>query len=455
MSDSKPEESFSDDFLFPMTSRLSYTSAAESDGEFCGDDTPRRSAAINRNVTSQDSSGRLVRTTSDPSLARQDGTIKSEPGDHIPDYSLPPPYSTQPEIQQATATKRRSHGGDSKYRFPNKQNGGQKPATEEFPSPPEASQGPPAKNGFSSGVFRGQSNDRYAPVPDDTSPPDNKRSQSQPPNVINGKNKKEVGPNGTVPVLPPKIDRQKKPSKKSAAERLFGRSDDKDKGDDESPTNDDISDESPPETRNNGFNSMPPVTENNKKNTFDSNSSSNFDSYNKNSEPGYAYSRSISQPPQNGQPPNGNSHGYSGPSSGKYSQQPSGGPDKYRYSDYKPLPPPKSSIYKPVPPPKPKPFSRSNSQPPSMTESNYMNGNYINSGQQQESEYPQAMHYHSSRVTGIENGYAGTNGNSYPPSSPGAGYSPAGPNRVPNGHSGPPNGHRGGPPNGHPGPPKG
>merc|ERR1719150_2883530 len=38
MSDTKPEESFSDDFLFPMTSRLSYTSAAESDGEFCGEE---------------------------------------------------------------------------------------------------------------------------------------------------------------------------------------------------------------------------------------------------------------------------------------------------------------------------------------------------------------------------------------------------------------------------------
>merc|ERR1719458_1988250 len=47
MSDSKPEESFSDDFLFPMsTSRLSYTSSPESDGEFCGDDTPRRSAQL-------------------------------------------------------------------------------------------------------------------------------------------------------------------------------------------------------------------------------------------------------------------------------------------------------------------------------------------------------------------------------------------------------------------------
>ena len=233
------------------------------------------------------------------------------------------------QIQQST--KRRSHGGDSKYGFPNKHNGGQH-AAEEFPPPPsQGSQGPPAKNGFSSGVFRGQSNDRYAPTPNDMSPPDNKRSQSQPPNVINSKNKKEVGPNGTVPVLPPKIDRQKKPSKKSAAERLFGRGDDKDKGEDESPTNGDISDDSPPENRNNGFNSMPTVTENNKKNTFDSNSSSNFDSYNKHSESGYAYSRSISQPPQNGHPPNGTSHGYSGPSSGKYTQQPNGGPDKYRY----------------------------------------------------------------------------------------------------------------------------
>jgi hypothetical protein len=45
------------------------------------------------------------------------------------------------------------------------------------------------------------------------------------------------------------------------------------------------------------------------------------------------------------------------------------------------MPPPKSSVYKPVPPPKPKPSfnGRSNSQPPSITESNYMNGNYISS----------------------------------------------------------------------------
>ena len=59
----------------------------------------------------------------------------------------------------------------------------------------------------------------------------------------------------------------------------------------------------------------------------------------------------------------------------------------FRYSEYKPMPPPKSTIYKPVPPPKPKPSSgpsgptngqRSSSQSNNITESNYMNGNYIN-----------------------------------------------------------------------------
>ena len=93
----QPEESFSDDFLFPMTSRLSYASSPESDGEFCGDDTPRRSAAVRNPASRQDSNNRLVRSNSDPSLARQDGTIKSEPGDVMTDYSAPPPYSIQPD----------------------------------------------------------------------------------------------------------------------------------------------------------------------------------------------------------------------------------------------------------------------------------------------------------------------------------------------------------------------
>merc|ERR1719150_1561390 len=392
MSDTKPEESFSDDFLFPMTSRLSYTSAAESDGEFCGEEmSPRRAGTLK-----QDPSGRLVRTTSDPSLARQGGTVKSEQ-QHV-DYSLPPPYvAGQPE-----PSKRRSQGGDSKYGFPNKQQPGQEEG--------------------------GQS---YGVLTTDKRPGQAKTKKS------------EAGP---VPVLPPKIDRQKKPSKKSAAERLFGRERERE---DSSPGEEREVEESP------AYHSMPPVstsngvserqTENNgtvsnKKNTFDSNSSSNFDSYNKHGEsPGYAgtagYSRSVSQPAQNG---HGVSSPYSGPSpySGSTNKfGPSQANDKYRYSDYKPLPPPKSSIYKPVPPPKPKPFSRSNSQPPSMTESNYMNGNYVVAGTG--GSPGEVSHYHSSRVAGIENGYATTNGNN--------GYSPSNgyrhTNGVTNGQHSLPNGH--------------
>ena len=95
----QPEESFSDDFLFPMTSRLSYTSAAESDGEFCGDElSPRRAGTLK-----QDPSGRLVRVASDPSLARQDGTIRGQDGtmkSEHGDYSLPPPYTAAAAPQQ-------------------------------------------------------------------------------------------------------------------------------------------------------------------------------------------------------------------------------------------------------------------------------------------------------------------------------------------------------------------
>lgn len=434
------------------TSRLSYTSSPESgtisavfpcifltghftDGEFCGDDTPRRSAQVGRSGDRGSSeASRLARASSDPSLARQDGTIKSEPGEVIPDYSQPPPYSTQPAPGQEA--KRRSHGGDSKYGFPNKQGGG----AEEFPPPPPQA-APPQSSGYTSGSVK--SPDRYASLPPESASPPDKRSQSQPPGVVQGKGKKEA----PGPVLPPKIDRQKKPSKKSAAERLFGRGGEKEEKRDSKETGltngDPVgSEESPVEKRSLGYDSVAPQ-ENGKKNTFDSNSSSNFDSYNKHigEVPGYGYNRSISQPP---------SQHYSGPRSVGAAPQ-NGGGDKFRYSDYKPLPPPKSSIYKPVPPPKPKPFSRSNSQPPSMTESNYMNGNYITSAQSGQSQGPESFHYHSSRVAMGEtngyattNGYAPTNGNSPNGNTNGSNGYAGTSNRVQNGHA--QNGH--GPQNG-------
>ena len=64
----------------------------------------------------------------------------------------------------------------------------------------------PGGAGYSSGMFRGQKGDQYTGSPEAGSASD-KRT---------GKSKKEVG---SLPVLPPKIDRQKKPSKKSAMER--------------------------------------------------------------------------------------------------------------------------------------------------------------------------------------------------------------------------------------------
>lgn len=474
MSDSKPDENFSDDFLFPMTARLSYTSAAESDGEFCGDDTPRRSAAVANNRTANsapqgvngpDSFKRgMSRASSDPSLVRQDGTIKSEPGELMPDFSAPPPYSTQSQVQKETKQRQVT---DGKY--------GNRESPEENKQQLSGNAAMPNGHG---GAYRSQSSEsQNRPGSIESSPEGNggvQKSQG------NGGQKKG-GPVG--PVLPPKIDRQKKPSKKSAAERLFGRgskSEQKAKNDNQetenklSSNNMDNSKQQPSEQKQTNFHSMPPITGNgigdgeSKKNTYDSSNSSNFDSYNKHgagSEPGYAYSRSISQPPPISNvdvgvdkfPPPGTAVQNGAPN------------DKYRYSDYKPMPPPKSTIYKPVPPPKPKPFtSRSNSQPPSMTttESNYINGHYITSSREGEvhngePDHPSTVHYHSSRVPNhLDNGYAATNG--YTKNSISSnGHSPSDIPRIPNGQIGQSNGpqvpQNGNRPslNGHHGPPNG
>merc|ERR550525_826657 len=73
-----------------------------------------------------------------------------------------------------------------------------------------------------------------------------------------------------------------------------------------------------------------------------------------------------------------------------------------------------------------------------MTESN-LNGNYITSAQNGQSQGPESYHYHSSRVAmGETNGYAGTNGyastnGSSPNGNVSNGY--AGTNRAQNGHA--------------------
>ena len=59
----QPDESVADDFLFPMSSGISYNSSPESDGEFCEPETPR-------NMSRQPSEEpNLSRFNSDPNLA--------------------------------------------------------------------------------------------------------------------------------------------------------------------------------------------------------------------------------------------------------------------------------------------------------------------------------------------------------------------------------------------------
>jgi len=75
-----------------MTSRLSYTSSPESDGEFCeADNTISRMTSRNPSI-SHDASltvAGLARSNSDPNLARD----PDDDATAIPDYNAPPPYA--------------------------------------------------------------------------------------------------------------------------------------------------------------------------------------------------------------------------------------------------------------------------------------------------------------------------------------------------------------------------
>ncbi|KAK4874165.1 hypothetical protein RN001_013525 [Aquatica leii] len=86
MSESKPEESLSDDFLFPMSSlRLSYASSPESDLEHSPG--PPVSSGLS-NITNGNS-GRLTKASSDPSVVMPD----SSTADALPPYQ--PTYDTR------------------------------------------------------------------------------------------------------------------------------------------------------------------------------------------------------------------------------------------------------------------------------------------------------------------------------------------------------------------------
>ncbi|XP_076054109.1 zonula occludens-like protein polychaetoid isoform X19 [Oratosquilla oratoria] len=112
MSETKPFLALSDDFLFPMTSRLSYASSPESDME-TGPESRTPSKSPFRNVQSSSSSssqaphysafdsrdprGRLVKSSSDPSIAAPDESTPGYMGSGLPKgHIAPPPYSASP-----------------------------------------------------------------------------------------------------------------------------------------------------------------------------------------------------------------------------------------------------------------------------------------------------------------------------------------------------------------------
>lgn len=70
------DEYLSDDFLFPMTSRLSYASSPESDLDLSPEprsaDASKATANGSKSPPSPGTGGRLVKSSSDPSIATQD-----------------------------------------------------------------------------------------------------------------------------------------------------------------------------------------------------------------------------------------------------------------------------------------------------------------------------------------------------------------------------------------------
>lgn len=92
----QPPEALSDDFLFPMTSRLSYASSPESDLE-TGPESRTPSKSLHHhppphNVypdSREPSRSRMVKSSSDPSLAAPEDTEPSA-------YGGPPPYTASP-----------------------------------------------------------------------------------------------------------------------------------------------------------------------------------------------------------------------------------------------------------------------------------------------------------------------------------------------------------------------
>lgn len=178
-SENKPEEAIGDDFLFPVTSRLSYASSPESDLELTSEGA-RRSG--------------LLRASSDPSVATQEDSL-APPPPYLPPLRPPPPAGPPSSPSQALSECRPC-------------------------GPPEDDYG--TRNTFETRIPYGRPETDMYEEPA-TRPPlanDGRRPLGlySPPSIGGGRELARVLPE------PPQVDRGSKPSRfsRSAQERLFG-----------------------------------------------------------------------------------------------------------------------------------------------------------------------------------------------------------------------------------------
>ncbi len=312
MSESKPDESVSDDFLFPMSSGISYNSSPESDGEFCEPETPRN---MSRQPSEEPSMPHLTRFNSDSNLANIEevGTGKQIEKKHNPQQQTPEKHERS----------------DSKYGFHNGQNN---ESVDELPLPPHPTHSP----------------------------------QRQISNV-NG--------SAGGPAVPPKIERHKKPNRsprETASNSSPTKHNSLDRPSQLGNLKMSVYDAYDPY---NNYDSSPRYKPTNGgTNGYRSSASLHDPGYrqpnfemNGYGAGGRAYPPVSHPPPIPSTDPNGigyNSNGYNKPFINGNGYSSNGG----RYPDYKPVPPPKTGPYKPVPPPKP----RSNN---GANEANYINNN--------------------------------------------------------------------------------
>ncbi|GAB6031940.1 hypothetical protein CHUAL_010327 [Chamberlinius hualienensis] len=326
MSEAKPDEPITDDFLFPMTSRLSYASSPESDLDLTNDMHPRTS-----NAHSPMMDRRMVKASSDPSIATQEDATAGLPG-----YHGPPPYSAtnyrpdfdgRPYSDYIPDPSKRRFNDENRYY--SQANG----TTEENRNDYYGSQGRPSLEPYNSLTH----SDRFG-------------------SRVNGDSESYLGKPrmSAEPESPPKVDRASKPARlRSAQERLFGGMENGEvnvNGNTPNYINTKSGSVDRTNERHAGYESSPygsdthlkyPVSPNENRDRYGQQAASNRSAHDP-----YRFTRSTAQPIRGqNQNPNPNE---------RPNKMPEVSPAKSRTMDYQPVPPAKSQNYKPVPPPKPK-----------------------------------------------------------------------------------------------------